>query len=380
MFPLILADTYGDTNTGTHWRDVFETLQKIKPVFVFNFMGGFHAKNVHKAEEFFETYYQDDGFKIIDTGFEPWYSEWMQFYDKRPFDNVWFWHSRIGFARGPDRFIYAPTWKKSIDNAINGTDPAFPAQRTYEHVNDPRNPLNKENRFFSWNRRPHPWRIDLINELLSRDMDMEIRMPHHNIEDRSPPDGEVRDIGGNKIPLHWKQFKPLEEVINDWDKNKDRILNDGVDIEPGENGAGIHSWHRRSLKTFEIISETIVKDGGLNTFASEKTFKGLRSGNLFLIYGQQGHMHNLKVRGFKLHEKYINYEYDLEVDNKKRCQLLVDEIERLYNMTNEEYSDMWHNTLRERKHNQEYSLHFNASLDKWLGQVLEENELKNAET
>ena len=49
-------------------------------------------------------------------------------------------------------------------------------------------------------------------------------------------------------------------------------------------------------------------------------------------------------------------------------------------MTNEEYSDMWHNTLRERKHNQEYSLHFNASLDKWLGQVLEENELKNAET
>ena len=114
MFPLILADTYGDTNTGTHWREVFETLQKIKPVFVFNFMGGFHAKNVHKAEEFFETYYQDDGFKIIDTGFEPWYSEWMQFYDKRPFDNVWFWHSRIGFARGPDRFIYAPTWKKSI--------------------------------------------------------------------------------------------------------------------------------------------------------------------------------------------------------------------------------------------------------------------------
>ena len=91
-------------------------------------------------------------------------------------------------------------------------------------------------------------------------------------------------------------------------------------------------------------------------------------------------MHNLKVRGFKLHEKYINYEYDLEVDNKKRCQLLVDEIERLYNMSNEEYSDMWHNTLRERKHNQEYSLHFNASLDKWLGQVLEENELKNAET
>ena len=49
-------------------------------------------------------------------------------------------------------------------------------------------------------------------------------------------------------------------------------MNEGVDIEPGENGALVNSWEARCQHTFEVISETWVNRGGLVTFASEKTF------------------------------------------------------------------------------------------------------------
>ena len=37
-------------------------------------------------------------------------------------------------------------------------------------------------------------------------------------------------------------------------------------------------------------------------------------------------------------------------------------------MSDDDYEDMWSNTYKDRKHNQEYSLHWNASIDRWMNE------------
>ena len=342
MFPLKIANNYQQPASSI-WQPLLETLREKRGVYCFEYMGGMHPENLQVAKDFWEEHYNKDGYKIFNIGLEPWFQQWFEYKDKHPFDKCIWWHSHAG-PLSMKNWIYAPYWKKSVDCTLQD-DPYKPVHTRVGAALI----QNRKQRMFTWNRRPHPWRVAMIQGLLERNLEIEIRMPHHNEEPDRPG-----------------AFKPLKELLPNWGKYKPRIMNEGVDIEPGENGALVNSWEARCQHTFEVISETWVNRGGLVTFASEKTFRALRSGNLFLVWGQQGHTANLRTRGWKLFEKYINYEYDLIEDNKLRLKRYLDEIERIYNMSDTEYEDMWENTYKDRKHNQEYSLHWNASIDRWM--------------
>ena len=137
----------------------------------------------------------------------------------------------------------------------------------------------------------------------------------------------------------------------------------------GQNGALVDSYEARAKFQLEIVSETRINGGPLSTFASEKTFRALRSGNLSLYWAQQHHITNLKRKGWKFFDKYIDHSYDLERDPLMRLNKLNEEISRLYHMSDEQWQEIWYNTIKDRKHNQERLLHIDPGLNKFIKRI-----------
>jgi hypothetical protein len=108
-----------------------------------------------------------------------------------------------------------------------------------------------------------------------------------------------------------------------------------------------------------IVLETLFDvDGSGSAFLTEKTFKCLKHGHLFVIAGGPGSVACLRELGYKTFDSYINHSYDSIQDNTKRYQALRDEIIRLssldlYSVYTQCQTDLLYNQLLflESKHN-----------------------------
>lgn len=99
---------------------------------------------------------------------------------------------------------------------------------------------------------------------------------------------------------------------------------------------------------FSVITETMFYDpttvhmyGGSSlhvpgtypgTFLSEKTFKCVRMKHPFIMLGPIGSLEFLKSRGYKTFSPFIDESYDLVQDDKRRMQMVIDEIVKLCNL------------------------------------------------
>jgi hypothetical protein len=80
-------------------------------------------------------------------------------------------------------------------------------------------------------------------------------------------------------------------------------------------------------RTFiSVVTETLVDNGTL--FFSEKIWKPIMVGHPFMVYGNKDSLKYLKSLGFKTFDKWIDESYDNEPDRDKRCELIVNELEK----------------------------------------------------
>ena len=80
-------------------------------------------------------------------------------------------------------------------------------------------------------------------------------------------------------------------------------------------------------RTFiSIVTETLVDNGTL--FFSEKIWKPIMIGHPFIVYGNEGSLKYLKSLGFKTFDKWIDESYDNEPNRDKRCEMIVNELEK----------------------------------------------------
>jgi hypothetical protein len=104
---------------------------------------------------------------------------------------------------------------------------------------------------------------------------------------------------------------------------------------------------------FFIINESIC-DSSDYLFISEKTYKAIRHGMPFLLFGSKGiltHLHNL---GFKTFHPFIDESYDHEQDYARRLNLFIKEIDRLCRLSSSEIKQLYGKILPAVRHNIEH--------------------------
>jgi hypothetical protein len=85
---------------------------------------------------------------------------------------------------------------------------------------------------------------------------------------------------------------------------------------------------------FSIVNETnYFKDLGEGLFLSEKVFKPVLRCHPFILVSRPHSLSKLKELGYKTFSPYIDESYDEEVNDYLRLQMIVNEIERLSNLS-----------------------------------------------
>lgn len=87
------------------------------------------------------------------------------------------------------------------------------------------------------------------------------------------------------------------------------------------------------------------------SFITEKTWKGISCRKPFIMYSTPQHLERLKILGYKTFSPYINESYDLIEDNKERFHAVIKEIDRINNLSKQEFIDLIVNVQPIIKHN-----------------------------
>ena len=99
-----------------------------------------------------------------------------------------------------------------------------------------------------------------------------------------------------------------------------------------------------------IYGETIEFGPGIAV--TEKTYDPLIKGHFILPFSTHGFIAHLRTLGFKF-PNFINYDYDLAIDDDTRYNLYSDEIHRLLRMNIDEWRQLWNNNIDIVKYNQQ---------------------------
>jgi hypothetical protein len=161
----------------------------------------------------------------------------------------------------------------------------------------------------------------------------------------------------------WNNHKTVDDFKNKKTyKTFDRFVHKPLDIRPGENGAYVPAYERRQLIGLDVITETYQHSSIGEVFVSEKTYRPLRAGQLFLLQGPCYAVDEIRNLGFDTFDKWIDHSYDNETDVTKRTNLLFEELRRIENMSNTEWEQLWVDTYPERMYNQTCNL---QSISDW---------------
>ena len=99
-----------------------------------------------------------------------------------------------------------------------------------------------------------------------------------------------------------------------------------------------------------IYGETIEQ--GNSIAVTEKTYDPLIKGHFILPFSTSGFIKFLKIKGFRF-PNFIDYTYDNIVDNDARYLAYEKEIDRLLNMSLNEWKYHWNNNLNLIEYNQQ---------------------------
>ena len=96
-----------------------------------------------------------------------------------------------------------------------------------------------------------------------------------------------------------------------------------------------------------VIAETL-DDSNIH-YISEKTFKSLAAGHLFVVLSGSGFLKNLRDRGFKTFSDFFDESYDQELNLEKRIAKLISALKYIKSC---DYKKLYSETENVRRHNQ----------------------------
>jgi len=102
-----------------------------------------------------------------------------------------------------------------------------------------------------------------------------------------------------------------------------------------------------NVSSINIVSET--NNNNEENFITEKLWKPIIAGQIFVVHGNYKILSKLKELGFQTFDSIFDESYDNELDKNKRIEKIV---ELLTKLKNSEYLDLYEKTKNIRDHNQ----------------------------
>jgi hypothetical protein len=161
------------------------------------------------------------------------------------------------------------------------------------------------------------------------------------------------------IKDHHKNDEEITKLLLD---NEQEIINMPslyLDTDELVNNRAI--FEKESLYLYEnslvsVVNETTFYHGyhpNESRFLSEKIFKPISVGHPFIFVTVPKALEVLKTLGYRTFHPYIDESYDLEFDNGTRMKMILKEIERICNFTEEETKEFLKNVKPLCDYNQE---------------------------
>ena len=197
----------------------------------------------------------------------------------------------------------------------------------------------------SYNRVPHMHRLYLLTKIKTKGLIDSTAYSWGGLQNAtlwSNPGYVELELEAGKEKGYLNQFddESFRELVK-----LNRVVFPGEELETNK----AHSINFDHIKDcyFQIISETKVinakqsANGTVPTpFLSEKSYKPFISGMPFVMWGQMGTVQALRRQKYNCYDNWINHEYDSIIDNGKRMEALMTEVERLYAIPPEQWSIM----------------------------------------
>ena len=219
-------------------------------------------------------------------------------------------------------------------------------------------------KFLCYNRMPRLHRVKLLTELKKRNLTDSGLISFHD-EDSALSNSQWRHpqntIGHYGDNVHWLEtfnyfYTHIFPNLHEYKINKTEERWNPVDVQRDDLQHFTDTY-------FSIVNETLFyKDtyeyaqlcdiSPTNSiFLSEKIFKPLACKHPFVVIGVDGTLEHLRKYGYKTFDGWINESYDLEPDDDKRMEMCINEIERLTNMSDDQWQEIIEEMTPTLQHN-----------------------------
>jgi hypothetical protein len=194
---------------------------------------------------------------------------------------------------------------------------------------------NKNGKFFmTFNKEPKRHRYGLLcllkkhNLLENTNWSMVPTFNNNRDENFYKPIFDDKTI--NSLYDEIQYFKDLEFKFSDFEIDNIFSYRSVIDLTQIENGINYENTY------VNLTTESVFDERENIVHITEKTYKPFFYYQFPLILASENHMKTVKEKyKLDLYEDIINYDYDNEVDDKKRLELYFKEVLRLYGMKEE---------------------------------------------
>ena len=236
-------------------------------------------------------------------------------------------------------------------------------------------------KFSALSRNYRAWRLHVYAKLAEKNLLKDFRYSFYNIF----PYGEVRYYDQTTMlkDLGDTNFGQVNATVDEWiskvpytlDVN-DNVLNKWGDVTyDAILAADFHLLIETHYDLFYYVptQDRVYKRSLAPSSITEKTNKPIACCKPFIVFSTPYFLADVRQLGFETFSPYINESYDIETDNQKRLNMIVDEIERITNLPADEYSTLVENChsiavrnqqkLLSKKGNLQYNEKFNFLRD-----------------
>jgi len=236
-------------------------------------------------------------------------------------------------------------------------------------------------KFSALSRNYRAWRLHVYAKLAEKNLLKDFRYSFYNIF----PYGEVRYYDQETMlkDLTDTNFGEVNSIVSEWITKvpytldaSDNVLNKWGDVTyDAILAADIHLLIETHYDLFYYVptQDRVYKRSLAPSSITEKTNKPIACCKPFIAFSTPYFLEDVRQLGFETFGPYINESYDLETDNQKRLNMIVDEIDRITNLPVDEYSTLVENChsiavrnqqkLLSKKDNLQYNEKFNFLRD-----------------
>ena len=233
---------------------------------------------------------------------------------------------------------------KGINNT-NITIKNFLLSNVKLEVNTSTIPTNK---FSALSRNYREWRLFLYEELYRHDLLKDFVYSFHNIWPYGDTDkifdvehmiGDLNKLGIIELPH--KFLKWLNSCPHDIADKKTDVKNKWANITyDAILSADIHLTVETHFDQKSFTGQDVFDRNFGPSSITEKAYKPIACTRPFIMFATPFFLEDMQNLGYKTFSPYIDESYDAEVDNHKRLNMIVQEVNRICNLSKEDYDTL----------------------------------------